>query len=37
MHGKGVSTKEMFRAGILPTIFAVAMLLVFSFLFVGRI
>jgi sodium-dependent dicarboxylate transporter 2/3/5 len=38
VHGKGgISSREMFRAGILPTIFSIALLLVFSFLFVGRI
>jgi sodium-dependent dicarboxylate transporter 2/3/5 len=38
VHGKGgISTKEMFRAGILPTILSIALLLAFSFLFVGRI
>jgi di/tricarboxylate transporter len=37
VHGKGVSTKEMFRAGILPTLVSIVLLFVFSFLFVGRI
>jgi len=37
VHGKGVSTKEMFRAGILPTLVSIALLLAFTFLFVGRI
>ncbi|MCX6814837.1 MAG: DASS family sodium-coupled anion symporter [Candidatus Aenigmarchaeota archaeon] len=38
VHGKGgISTKEMLRAGILPTVFAIILLLVFSFVFVGRI
>jgi sodium-dependent dicarboxylate transporter 2/3/5 len=38
VHGKGaISTKEMFRAGILPTLLSIALLLAFSFLLVGRI
>ncbi|HJW96621.1 MAG TPA: DASS family sodium-coupled anion symporter [archaeon] len=38
VHGKGgISTREMFRAGILPTIFSIILLLLFSVLFVGRI
>ena len=38
VHGKGdISTKEMFRAGILPTLVSIALLLAFSFLIVGRI
>jgi len=37
VHGKGVSTREMFRAGILPTLVSIVLLLAFSFLFVGRI
>jgi sodium-dependent dicarboxylate transporter 2/3/5 len=38
VHGKGdISTKEMFRAGILPTILSIILLLIFSFLLVGRI
>jgi sodium-dependent dicarboxylate transporter 2/3/5 len=38
VHGKGgVSTKEMFKAGILPTVFAVVLIFAFSLLFVGRI
>ncbi len=37
VHGKGVSTREMFRAGLLPTLFSIILLLAFSFLLVGRI
>ena len=37
VHGKGVSTREMFRAGILPTLVSIVLLLGFTFLFVGRI
>jgi sodium-dependent dicarboxylate transporter 2/3/5 len=37
VHGKGVSTREMFRAGILPTLVSIVVLFVFSLVFVGRI
>jgi len=37
VHGKGVTTREMFRAGILPMLVSIALLLAFSFLLVGRI
>jgi sodium-dependent dicarboxylate transporter 2/3/5 len=37
VHGKGISTSEMFRAGILPTLVSIVVLLAFTFLFVGRI
>jgi sodium-dependent dicarboxylate transporter 2/3/5 len=37
VHGKGISSRDMFRAGILPTLVSIALLLVFSFLLVGRI
>jgi sodium-dependent dicarboxylate transporter 2/3/5 len=36
-HGKGVTTREMLRHGLLPTAFAIALLLVFSALLVGRV
>ncbi len=38
VHGKGgISTKEMFKAGILPTLVSIVLLFVFSLVFVGRI
>jgi len=37
VHGKGVSTREMFKAGILPTIFSIVLLFAFCLIFVGRI
>jgi sodium-dependent dicarboxylate transporter 2/3/5 len=38
IHGKGdISTKEMFKAGLLPTIFSIILLFVFCGIFVGNI